>query len=205
MTIEMRPASLYHADLWIGKVVDRAQQEVFRWSEVGVEDGNEFAFCRLQASCESARFITVTISAVVIANGMPESGVALDQSASHVDSLVGGVVQNLDIKFVARIVYLADRIQQSLNDILLVEDRQLDGDARQFLEMRNRFCGAILLVLVVKVNQNVAMRSVAGKQNQDDEIWHQESDVECVRMIEAPESRIQKMLTDIGPNPSGPG
>ena len=41
------------------------------------------------------------------------------------------------------------------------------------------------------------MRAVAREQDQDNEIGHQQRDVECVRVVETPESRVQKMLADI--------
>ena len=65
-----------------------------------------------------------SIVAMQITDWMSERGVALYQRAGHVDGFVGGVVEQLDVEFFARIVDLADRVQQAVHDVLLVEDRQ---------------------------------------------------------------------------------
>ena len=49
IAVDVRPARLHHADLGIGEVMDGAQQKIFRRREVGVENGDEFAFRCLQA------------------------------------------------------------------------------------------------------------------------------------------------------------
>ena len=52
--------------------------------------------------------------------------------------LVGRVVQDLDLEQVPRIVHLADGVDQPVRDVHLVEDRQLDGDARQVVGVGRR-------------------------------------------------------------------
>ena len=78
VAVEVRPARLHHADLRIGKVMDGAQQKIFRWSEVGVEDGDEFALRRLQPFGQRARLVALAIGAVVVADGISQRRIALD-------------------------------------------------------------------------------------------------------------------------------
>ena len=49
VAIQVCPASLDHADFRIAKIMNDTQQEIFRGHKVGVEDSNEFAFCRLHS------------------------------------------------------------------------------------------------------------------------------------------------------------
>ena len=56
IAVDVRPARLHHADLRIGEVMNGTQQEIFGRSEIGVEDGNELAFCSLHSFGQRARF-----------------------------------------------------------------------------------------------------------------------------------------------------
>jgi len=58
-------------------------------------------------------------------------------------------------------------------------------------------------VLVIEVNQNVAVHSVTRKQDQHDEVGNQQRAIECVRVVEALKSLVQQMLAEIGPNALG--
>ncbi len=49
VAIDVRPASLHHANLALREVVDGARQKIFRRNEVSIENGDEFAFGRLHA------------------------------------------------------------------------------------------------------------------------------------------------------------
>ena len=67
-----------------------------------------------------------------------------------------------------------------------------------------KVCGwfgrAILLVLVVEINQYVAMRAIRRQQDQHDEIGNQQRRVKSVGVIQALESLIEKMLADVLPD-----
>ena len=49
----------------------------------------------------------------------------------HAARLVGGVVEDLDFEQLARVVELADGVDQPVRHVHLVVDRELDGDDRQ--------------------------------------------------------------------------
>ena len=156
----MGPAGLHHPDLRIGEVMDGAHQKIFRRSEVGVENGNEFALRRLHPLRQRARFEALAIRAVMVGDGIAQRRIALHQTASHVDGLVGRVVQHLNVELFPRIFQLADRLQQPLHNILLVEDRQLHGDPRQVFKIRRRLGRAFFPVLVIQIHQHVAMHPI---------------------------------------------
>ena len=57
-----------------------------------------------------------------------------DAGGGHFASVVGGIVEHLNLQKLPRIIELADRLEQALNDVNLIVDRQLDRDLRQLLE-----------------------------------------------------------------------
>ena len=63
----------------------------------------------------------------------PARRVPADGELGDLVRLVGRVVQHLDLEQLARVVDLADRVDQPIGDVHLVVDRQLDRDARQLL------------------------------------------------------------------------
>ena len=88
---------------------------------------------------------------------------------------------------------------------LLVEDGKLNGNAREVLEQGRRFRRAILLVLVVEVDQHVPMRAVRREQDEHDEIRDEQRHVEGVGVIKAPESGVEKMLSNVLSDATGRG
>ena len=91
--------------------------------------------------------------------------------------LVGRVVQDLNLEQVLRVVHLADGIDQPVRDVHLVEDRQLDRDARQDVE-RRQSAGALTLVFHVKINKVVPMPAVNCQNAEDKEV---ENEDQCLR------------------------
>src|SRR5579863_3319927 len=55
-------------------------------------------------------------------------------------------------------------------------------------------------MLVIKVNQNVAVHPVGGQQDQHNEIRNQQRAIEGVGVVKALESLIEKMVAEVGPN-----
>ena len=108
--IEVRPASLHHADLRLGEMVDDLHQPVFGRHEVSVEDGDELAGRGLQSFVERAGLVAVAVGAVEILDRMAETAVAFDDLAGDPDGFVGGVVKHLDLELVGGIVELATGI-----------------------------------------------------------------------------------------------
>jgi hypothetical protein len=137
---------------------------------------------------------------VVIGDGVADRGVTLDQVAHHLDGLVRRVVEHLHVQLVLGIFQTADAVEQAVGHVLFVEDRKLHRDARQIFEAGGRLDRALLPVLVVKINQYVAMQTVGRQQDQNHEVGNQQCEVESVGMIEALEGPIQEMLLNVRTN-----
>lgn len=58
-------------------------------------------------------------------------------------------------------------------------------------------------MLVIQIDEDIAVRSVSGKQDEDDEIRYKQCEIEAVCVIDAAKRGIQKMLPDIGSNAPG--
>src|SRR5215469_11253203 len=180
--------------------MDAMQQEIFGRREVGIENRDELACRRLHAFRQRSGFEAVTICSVVIADGIAQGGIALDQCAGDVDGLVGRVVKNLNVKLLARIVQLANGFEQALDHVLFVENRQLHGNAGQVFESGGRPGRAVPAVLVIKVDEDVAVHAVSGEQNQDDEVRNKQRKIECIRVIDPSERRVEEVLANIRSN-----
>src|SRR4029077_12247139 len=67
IAVDVRPARLHHTNLGISEVMNSAQQKIFRRSEVGIKDRDEFAFRRLQSLGQGSRLQALAIAAVMVA------------------------------------------------------------------------------------------------------------------------------------------
>src|SRR5581483_1013226 len=201
--VDMGPSRLDHANPGIAKVVNRTPQEIFGWNKVSVKDRDELAFGALQSLFQRSCLVAVAIRTMMIGNWMAQRCKALYQAAHHLYSLIRRVIQYLDIQFFPRIVEPADALDQPLSHIPLVEHGQLHGDSRQFCKERGGFHGAILLVLVIEVHQEIAVNAVGGEESENYKVGDEQGHIERVCVIEPLKSAIKEMLSDELPHSAG--
>ena len=172
--------------------MDALQQKIGGRNKIGVEDGDELTLRRFQSFRQSARLEALAVVAVQVGDRMSQGGVALDQKAGDFNGFVGRVVEQLDVEFFPRIVEPADGVEQPVYHVLLVKDRQLHGDPWQVIEieMRRGFRRLVLFVLVIKIDQPVAVPAVGRQDDEDDEIGNQQRQIECVDLVETLESLV---------------
>src|SRR5262249_48202108 len=130
VAVEIGPASLHHADRRILEVRNRAAEEIGFGEKVSVEDTNEFAPRGLKAILQCTGLEAGTIGAVDVLDWQTLRGETLDAIAGHLLRLVGGVVQNLNVQQLARIVETRDGFDEAFDHVALIENRELNGDAR---------------------------------------------------------------------------
>ncbi len=96
VAIQVTPASLDEANLFVCKVVDGLLEEVGIRDEVGIEDEDEFSLALIHTVFEGSSFESGSIGAVNA--GGVESLVAESGGSGlrNFDSFVGGVVEDLD-------------------------------------------------------------------------------------------------------------
>src|SRR5579864_764893 len=131
---------------------------------------------------------------------MSERRISLDEVANDFYGFVRRIVENLNVQLVLGIFQPADAVDQPVRDILLVEHRQLHGDARKIFKAGRGFGGSLVPVLVIKIDKDVAVHAVRCQQDQDDEVGNQQADVESVGVVEALECPVEKVLADVGPD-----
>ena len=107
-----------------------------------------------------------------------ESAVAVDDELGDLLGFVGGVVEDLDFEEVLGIFEAADGVDEAVDDELLVVDGELDGDAGELVEAAGGLVGGVLAVVVVLPDQLVAVQSVDGEHDHDQEIGGEEEGIE---------------------------
>jgi hypothetical protein len=129
-----------------------------------------------------------------------------DHGGGDFAGLVSGVVEELDLEAVARIVEAATGIKQAVDDELFVEDGKLHGDEGK-LAFRilsgwfSRF-GGVALVAEIEPDELVTMDSVEGKDDHHDEVRDQQGDVKGVPAIDVAEGVVGVMRLPIVAEPA---
>src|SRR5262249_27571435 len=83
------------------------------------------------------------------------------------------------------------------NHKLLVEYRQLDGNARQLTKPPWRLVDLVPAIFIIKVNQHISVHAVAGQQDENDKIRDQQRQVEAIYLVEALECLVHEMGAEI--------
>src|SRR5271165_3920464 len=131
---------------------------------------------------------------------MSQGRITLDQQTGNFDRFVSRVVEQLNVELIFRIFKPADRIEQAVDDILLVKDGKLHGNTWQVVrgKMSRGFRSLVFFMLVIKVDHPIAVGSVSSQYGQDDEVRNQQRQVEGIDLIETLKSLVQKMLAKVG-------
>ena len=167
--VQVSPARLHHADLGVGEVVHRRHQEVGLRDEVGVEDRDVGAARHLHGGLERAGLVAGAVGAVDVLDVEAVGGMTAHGGRGDGAGLVGRVVEHLDLELLARVVDGADRVHEPVDHVHLVEDRQLDGDDRQLVEVPQGH-RHLVLVLHVEVHHVVAVPPVHGQDHEHEEV-----------------------------------
>ena len=127
--VQVLPAGLDHADPGIGHGREELFEEAWLGDEIGVENQNVVAGGRVEPLGERARLVAVPVGAVedgdVDASPPPFVGALPGEGGG----VVGGVVEDLDLEEVAGVGEAAGGVDEALDDVRLVVDGELDGDA----------------------------------------------------------------------------
>ena len=176
--VDVSPARLHQRHLLVGEVVDGARQEVGLRNEVGVEDRDEIAARDLQSLVERARLESGAILAVDVLDVDALHRMATHGELGDLPGLVGRIVEHLDFKQLARILDPAYGVEQPIDDVHLVVERQLDGDDWKRVERSLRL-GLLVLVLHVDVHQVVTVPSINSEDEENEEIRGEYERFDC--------------------------
>ena len=197
VAVEIGPARLHHADLTaalrIHEVGNGAEQKIRFGEKVGVEDGDEFALGGFQPVFQSAGFVAFAVAAMEVNDSHALCGVALHTGSSDFAGLIGGVVQHLHVEQLGWVVEARHSFDETLNDVALVEDGQLNGDARP-IGHRRRSRGEVLGIGEIVVHQPIAVQAVDRKDEKDDEIRNHHREVEGIGVVHAGKGLIGNLV-----------
>src|SRR5947209_3448993 len=132
----MAPTRLHHADLRIGKVRHQPHQKVGRGYEVGIEDGDKLSARDRQPLFERARLVSDAVGAVDVLNVVTLRREPSNSELRDLARLVRRIVQHLNLEQTGRVLDRAYGLDQTLRDIHLVVERQLNRDDRRWIEWR---------------------------------------------------------------------
>ena len=167
--VQVPPARLHDRQPRVAEVRHGPPEEVARRHEVGVEDRDELAARRLESCLERAGLVPDAVRPVDVLDVESARGLAPNGELGDVARLVGRIVEDLNLEELERVVDRADRVDEPIDDVHLVVDRQLDGDDRPLTDRRRR-ARDLVLVLQVLVDDEVAVPPVDAKDTEDEEV-----------------------------------
>ncbi len=173
----MAPAHLDHPHQRLLELADRLLEDVGGRHEVGVEDEDELAGGDREARVEGARLEAGAVVAVEVVDVDALRAIALDGPTGQARGLVRRVVQDLDLEKLPRIADRADRVEQPIQHVHLVVDRELDGDLRETLR-KGGGEGAPIPVPEVEPHHDVAVGPQDGQDDEGDEVQAEDAELE---------------------------
>ena len=137
VAVDVLPAALHHRDLGVEEVVHGLFKDVRVGHEVGVEDHDQLARGGVQTVVECAGLEARAIGAMHVFD--VEVGITHEELgdlvAADIAGFVGRIVEHLDLEAVARVADGGHGIEQPLDHVHFVEERQLHGHGGQLGEL----------------------------------------------------------------------
>ena len=179
--VQVVPAALDEGDPGIGEMGHRLAQEVPGGQEVGVEHGHELALGRLQAVLQGPGLVAGAVGAVQVGDVEAEGPVLGAHRLGHLDGLVRGVVQHLDLQLVLGPVHAHHVVQQALHHVHFVEHRQLHRHHGEKIRpaLRGR---RVVLVAEVEEQHPKPMSTINAQNTQDREVGPQHDRLDHVHL-----------------------
>src|SRR5437660_10844813 len=165
----MPPARLDHADSRIGEKINCALEQVRLRHKIGVENTDKLAFRGVESDSERARFETSAIDAMNELDVEAATPQFVRARGGDLARIVGRIIQHLNLEKFSRIVLFRSRVQQTLDHVNFVKDRQLHRHLRQLLKAAG-WDQLALSVFEKEINDEIAMHAVGGKTDEHTQI-----------------------------------
>jgi len=129
--VEVPPACLHHGNSGVLEERQGTQEKVRRRDKIGVEDGDKLARCARQALGQCPGLVSVTVGPTLQRDVETQVAIALNEQHGRSRRLVCGVIENLDLQLGAWVAQAQHHLNQPLDDVTLVVNRQLHGHTRE--------------------------------------------------------------------------
>ncbi len=192
VAVDVAPARLHHRELLLDEIGHGAAQKIGGRNKIRVENRDELSGRRFQSFLQRTGLESFAIVAVDVEDGKAEGAVALDALAGDELRLVGRIVENLNFEAVARVIELRDGLDEALDHVALVVDRELHRDPRPLRDFRRR-SGNILAMLEEVVDEDVAMNSVHRQNHHHQEIRQHDGEIEGVGLVKPAKCGVDQM------------
>ena len=161
----MSPTRLNHSDFRIGEKINGAPEQVGLRDKIGVENTDKIAFGKLESCGESTRFEASAINAMDELDIETAPAQFVRAGRSQFPSIIGRIIQHLNLEKLSRVVQFADGAKQTLDHVNFVKDRQLHRHLRQLFKSPGRD-GLAVPVFEKQVDNEIAMDAVGRKTNE---------------------------------------
>ena len=180
----MRPAHLRATHRRVSEVMNQLTQKVRLRHKVSIEDGNQLAFRGFHAVLERARFESRAIVPMNVMNIETIARIFFDRRARDACGFISRIVKHLNFQTLARIIKLSYGLDQSLDHVHLVEQRQLYRDVRQVRFGECSFwLGWKLSIPPELSNLLHAVNSVDRQDREDAEVNNQHRPIKRIQLV----------------------
>src|SRR6266849_8674383 len=161
----MSPTRLDHSNFRIGEKINGALEQVGLRDKIGVENTDKIAFGKLESCGESTRFEASAINAMDELDIETAPAQFVRAGRSQFPSIIGRIIQHLNLEKLPRVVQFADGAKQTLDHVNFVKDWQLHRHLRQLFKSpgRDEF---MVPVFEKQVDNEIALDAVGRNSNQ---------------------------------------
>jgi hypothetical protein len=139
--------------------MDTIAEDVGRGNKVCIQYKEKFSLRPIESVVQGSGFESDPILPVQN-NGIKTIRSEIgDRALGQLASLISGVIQNLDLKFILRIVEFADRFQQPFDHMDFIIDGELDRDDREEIKFRGG-CGLPVAILEIEIKDGITMNAI---------------------------------------------
>ena len=129
----MPPARLHERHLLIGKIGHHHPEDIHVRTKIRIQDEQEIAASHLASSAERTGLVARAVGAMQAFDVKPLSAVVLHLLLAYIPSIIGGVIENLNLKLILRVIDTRHLSEQPLHHVALVKHGELDCDHGQLI------------------------------------------------------------------------
>ena len=148
-------------------------------------------------ACKRPGFIAFAIGAMMILDRKSERVISLHKRFGKGSRVVGRIVQHLYLQQLARVIHPRDLVNQPLDNVSLVVNRQLNRDRRQLRKTLGRLACSSLTILEVSANDIVPVHAINREHHQNSKVRNQNGPIKPTHLIHAGKRVVEQLSHDL--------